>query len=236
MIATDRIVDIDADTRVRWLVEFRGRYSGWSDRSGPADFKIETLRVVLCQVQIRAWLNDLVSQDVVSRHNICRNLYCPVKVLSDQLIRCIYPLFKRPWNRILEHANCVDLEELEVRLVDLLTRTLAVCQIIHNGPMVRLWPFVPVEFDLVTSSDRRVCCAGDSAFMADDVRARVCCRVYKTTVAVPRDCPTDPVILLWLTRLNAFITFGLLVVGPITRLFIFGAYETPLICTVSTTP
>lgn len=92
-----------------------------------------------------------MTEDIVSRCDAVRDGDGPAVVICDQLVRG-----PRAWRRgIIDETTLVDFEELECRLVNIGTATRTLGQIIHDWPMVRLWPFCPLQLNSAAGCDLR---------------------------------------------------------------------------------
>lgn len=144
-------VDVDDDAGVRSRVQLgtqdTSRYFG----AITGDLEVEALRIGLSAVCLacRVKRNGFVTEDVVARLNVGRDLDEPCVVILDQLVRAPETVL----HRVVDKANLVDLEEFEGLLGDALAGAIAGRQVVDHGTLVRLRPSVPADADAVASLD-----------------------------------------------------------------------------------
>ena len=81
-------------------------------------------------------------------------------------------------------TGCLDLEEVQGSLVDGCAVTRAASEVVDDWTVVGRWPGVPLELNLVTSSDGDKSLAGSRVLVAGDVVGGKCIRRNEAVVQI----------------------------------------------------
>lgn len=86
LVGGERLVNIDKDTGISLRVESGSKSTRWSCGSGTSDLEVNTLRVVLSSIGLlsRVKSNDLVSENIVARGDVCWDGDRPRVVVGNQ--------------------------------------------------------------------------------------------------------------------------------------------------------
>jgi len=121
--------------------------------------------------------DDLMTQNIVARSQICRNLNCPRVAIANENIRS-------PVAAVHGHVDetlGADLEELKLSLVHVLTVTRTFGQVVDNRAFVGLGPCVPLEVDFITSRHGDMASGVSSSPVTNDIRV---CEAIRFDVSI----------------------------------------------------
>lgn len=178
-------MDVEENPRVVGPVERGAPDASWSSRARARDLEVEALRIELCSIGLTPAVqsNDLVTEHVVTCSDIGRDFDRPSKARVNELVRS--PVAVIALGVAGLHQACItNLEELKAVLVDILTGTIAVREVIHDRPLMRLRPCVPLQEDGVTSRQLDVRLGRLCVSVADDVGASCGDRLNEAVVSL----------------------------------------------------
>jgi hypothetical protein len=197
------VVYVDFDTRIGWLVETWKGLTRRSSRSRASKLDSDALWDELSTRGLRAFTlcippepkvksNQFMTNDVVTRFNIRRDLACPGVFLSNESVTT-------PSSCFGVICTLVDLEELEV--VDFLIWT------VHAGHVGQYWSLVagevvgPLELDVRASTSWCYECRSNGIFSTCYL---CCCRIenwsYATSVLLGESI--DDSLYSWIGWIN----------------------------------
>lgn len=208
----DRFIAVQGDAGIGCLVELGADDARRVLGAGATDDQVEAVRVVLraADMAVLVEREELVSQDVIPRHDAGRDRRRPAKTLLDQERRgpSARHAVRRSSHGILKHADLLDLEPLELALVGALAGTSAVGHVVEHRPVMSFRPHAPVQRHLTARSHGRRGGAGHGTPVTDDVWAGVVRRGDEAPIRVRRGRPRDLVGFLGPVRLNGIVSLN----------------------------
>lgn len=182
LVGRERLVDVDLDAGLGGLVQLSAQGTIGLRGTRAGDLEVKALRVILGTVLHFGTVqsHQLVTEDIVTRSDGLGNFDHPAVVVLDQLV--ITPGTRNI--RVVHQANAVDLEELERGLVNRFAALTAVGQIVHDGTVVRVGPFGPLNVDAVTCLHSNVALGVRRVLVADNVGRGVIFRADEAVAGV----------------------------------------------------
>ena len=187
-------VDVLFDARIVGRVERCTGNALWVVGPTTCDDHVDTLRVVLCAVGHICGMksDDFVTHDVVACLEVLWDGRGPTVTVGDELVGCPDSGSVGGTCR-LRDAQLVNLEEFERRGIDLGAVAIATGHVGHDGPMVRIWPSIPLKLDIISSSGGGALGTRSGLLVTDDFGAVVIVWIDVAVITVTRIGPAHTV-------------------------------------------
>lgn len=182
-VGRERLVDVEEDAGVSLSVQRLAANTSRALAATAGNLDVEALGIVLSTVGLAGTVksNNLVTEDVEARRNVGRDLHHPSISIGNQLIRS--PLSRR--SRAINESRLVNFEELQAGLVNSLTAIrAAVGEVVNDRTLVRFWPGIPLDEDIVSGLNDGMALGVGGISVADDIWRAKGSRLNKAVVGV----------------------------------------------------